>query len=85
MISCNKIPAKDKGCHFIAGLFIATAVSLIVGPGAGIVSGVTAGIGKELYDKFIRKTLFSFFDMFATIVGSVVGVFVYGIAIGLLQ
>lgn len=59
----------DKVCHLIAG-FIIGVISFFVLPGAyALIPILAAGFGKELYDKYVRKTQFDFFDAFATILG----------------
>lgn len=42
--------AKDKKEHLIAGFVIGMAVTLAFTPAAGIISGIVAGFGKEIYD-----------------------------------
>ncbi len=87
MIKCNKIIGKDKGCHFIAGFIIALLPILfglsfsvfgvlITSPTIAISFGVVAGVGKEVRD-FLSYGGFDFFDMFATIIGSVAFLFLY--------
>jgi len=74
-MKCNKIYGEDKGCHFIAGLVIAIVFALAFNLAIGALVGTLAGVGKELYDKH-KYDGFDFFDMFATIAGSVFGVMV---------
>jgi hypothetical protein len=65
----------DKILHLSAGFTIAIVLSFVVGPMIGVAAGAAAGVAKEVYDKYIKKTTFDFFDMFATIIGSVLGMF----------
>ena len=71
----KKLP-MDKIYHFVAGFLITAIIVFTVGPEIGLAAGITAGILKEGYDKFIKKTKFDFFDLYATIFGSVIGLFV---------
>ena len=76
-INCNWVPVprgKDKICHMIAGAIIAIVSTIIFGPGWGVSIGAAAGVLKELYDYKANKE-FNFFDMFATILGAVLGMF----------
>lgn len=77
MIDCSSIPYKDKGCHFIAGFVITFIVGLIayyVGvdypQGHGVLAGVLAGVGKEVYDLYSK---FDFYDIISTWAGTFVG------------
>ncbi|MGD2065747.1 MAG: hypothetical protein PVI43_01075 [Candidatus Bathyarchaeota archaeon] len=65
---------QDKVLHVIAGMFMG-AVSQLSVPRSiiPIFVAILIAIGKELYDKYIKKTYFDFFDMFATIAGIFVG------------
>lgn len=71
----SKIPI-DKVYHFIAGLLIALTVTLLYSsPIYGVIAGSVAGLLKELYDEFyavfnLPQNRFDFFDLFATILGS---------------
>jgi len=74
---------KDKIMHIAAGFVITIiAIYIFVGmnisPIFGFVTGVIAGILKEAYDEHIYGGG-DFFDFFATALGSVVAVFVYGL------
>ena len=71
----NKIPI-DKIYHFIAGFMITLIVSCILEPVMGLVAGVSAGVLKEAYDKYSYNGA-DFFDLFATVVGSMVAVIGY--------
>ncbi len=62
---------SDKTLHFMAGFIIAGLGAFLVSNILyGIILGAIAGVGKEVYDKYVKKTFFDFFDMFATIVGA---------------
>lgn len=70
---CNKIPGKDKTCHFIGGFIIAIAVAYFLNPLYGLVAGVSVGVLKEAMDEY-RYGGADFFDLFATILGTVIGI-----------
>lgn len=63
----NAIP-KDKLMHFCAGLLLALPAILNIWL---IFLPVIAGIGKEVYDKYIKRSKFDVKDMLVTWLGSV--------------
>jgi hypothetical protein len=78
--------------HFIAGAIISSIVCavtvLILGTdktatdwalGLAFVSAFFAGLAKELYDKYIKKTYFDISDMIMTWFGSIVPIVVWGV------
>ena len=67
----------DKILHFFAGLIVGAISMVLVGVYA-IPTVLAVAAGKELYDKFIKKTYFDFFDMFATILGGWFGIMIIG-------
>ena len=71
--------AQDKVLHALAGFIVGFAWYLLL-PNSiiPVVVVVAVAIGKELYDKYIKKTYFDFFDMFATIAGGFVGIVLAG-------
>ena len=81
----SQIFAVDKVAHagvgFVSGTLTSSAVysfgngknETIKAIGFGMLSGVTLGAGKELYDYTIKGAKFDVNDMFATIFGSVLG------------
>lgn len=82
----------DKIYHFIVGFliyvvtyltyFLAQLPSVLYGlPSEILFLGIVllAGVIKEVADKKIKKSMFDYFDMFATIVGGVVGLFAVGL------
>ena len=73
MINLNKYIPPDKQGHFIAGqaAFIA-AFLLSWNPLYGLVASCIAGIGKEAYDKIIKKGKVDVFDAIATILGGLI-------------
>jgi len=76
----------DKNTHMVAGTLIAIItgflffwllderiwLSLLV----GLFSGTLAGVVKEFYDLYIKKTLFNFEDLKATFWGAIVGMII---------
>lgn len=79
-LNCNKIPMKDKGCHFIAGFIIAISVNWFFGPLYAILAGIFVGFAKEAYDKYSYDKA-DFFDLFATFIGTFVGVVFFNIVV----
>ena len=72
----------DKILHALVGFFLGLLGHYLFIDSILMIAPVVIGaVGKELYDKYIKKTEFDFFDMFATLVGGVAGIFLYG-AIG---
>lgn len=59
---------KDKLMHFCAGLLLAQFAYLWIWL---LVIPVIVGIAKEIYDRYVRKTGFSWSDLLATVLGSV--------------
>ena len=72
---------NDKLKHFIAGFvicivgyFLISMIPLDVHASlAGMLLSFLAGFLKELYDKFIKKTYFDWYDWLATTVGGTAG------------
>ena len=73
---------QDKILHLLAG-FVVGVFGMFLLPydfiPYPVVALVVIAIGKELYDKYIKKTYFDFFDMFATIVGGFIVIVLYGV------
>lgn len=68
----------DKLIHFLVGFLIAENISLLTGFfGYGLIAGFTAGFGKELWDSRNGGSGFDFFDLWATVVGTIFGTFFY--------
>ncbi|MFA5340421.1 MAG: hypothetical protein WC332_01465 [Clostridia bacterium] len=71
----------DKLKHFIAGFAICIVgyflISILAIPVqaslAGMLLAFLAGLLKELYDKFVKKTYFDWFDWAVTNVGGIMG------------
>lgn len=61
----NSIP-KDKLLHFCTGLLMSLLMILSVW---FIIIPIVVGLGKELYDKYVRKTFFDVKDMLVTWMG----------------
>ncbi|MBB4036540.1 hypothetical protein GGR21_002446 [Dysgonomonas hofstadii] len=70
----NALP-KDKLMHFCIGLLLTQLAYLWVWL---ILLPVIAGLIKELYDRFVRKTGFDWWDILATVLGCVpVGIVIF--------
>ena len=70
----------DKLIHLLVGFIIGYVGITIIPYDYRIIvtiGVVVIAIGKELYDKYIKKTYFDFFDMFATILGGWIGMILY--------
>ncbi len=61
--------ASDKWLHLTVGFIIALLVGLI-GPIWGLIAGIVAGAGKELYDKISRKGTPELWDLIFTTIGA---------------
>ena len=59
---------KDKLMHFCIGLLLAQFAYIDI---LLLLLPIAVGIAKELYDKYIRKTGFSWGDWMATMLGCV--------------
>ena len=73
---------QDKVLHFLAG-FVVGVFGMLLLPydfiPYPVVAVVAVAVGKELYDKYIKKTDFDFFDMLITICGGFVGIVSMGV------
>lgn len=65
---------KDKLIHFCIGLLLAQFAYLWFG---FIALPLIIGIAKELYDKYVRKTGFNYYDLLATGLGCMPVIFIY--------
>lgn len=76
MFNCEWIPVKrgaDKICHFLVGVLIVVSITLLIDDEIIALSSMASvAVGKELYDYFSYGH-YSFFDMFATLLGGVLG------------
>ena len=71
---------QDKVLHFIAGLCLGVVGQVSFPESILMLLPVAVGaVGKELYDELVKDTYFDFFDMFATLLGGVVGIMAYGL------
>lgn len=73
----------DKIAHFIAGLIIGV-ISFFLIPNSVFVLApvlIVASL-KELYDKYIKKSNFDFFDFFATMLGGWLAIIGSGAVMG---
>lgn len=62
----------DKIYHLVAGFLIALIFGLIT-PVLGLALAIIAGVGKEIYDKKIKKSVIDPLDVIATVVGGILG------------
>ena len=74
----------DKICHFLIGFFIGIASFLILQSIWMLVPVVVIALGKEMSDKYIKKSEIDFFDFFATVTGGWISIMLTGLIIGLL-
>lgn len=65
----------DLVLHFLAGFFIVTLLQFDWA--FAILAVVIIGVGKEFYDKFVRKTMFDWKDLACTITGGFTGYWVW--------
>lgn len=63
----------DKLYHVSAGFAIGLVFGLI-NPLAGLLLSVGAGVGKEVYDMYIKKSFADPLDTIATVLGGIFGV-----------
>ena len=66
----------DKICHISIGFIIGFILTIVFSQLWGSIAFIILGVGKELYDKYIKKTEFDFFDMFGTMAGGFMGVLI---------
>ena len=69
----------DKIYHLVAG-FIISLIFGLINPVLGLALAIIAGVGKEIYDKKIKKSVIDPLDVIATVVGGILGT---GLAIGI--
>lgn len=69
----SKIFAKDKLYHLIAGFVIGFIVAFWR-PGEAIVVAIAAGVGKEAWDKYVKKGEADPVDTIITTIGGILGV-----------
>ncbi len=62
----------DKIYHLVAG-FIISLIFGLINPVLGLALAIIAGVGKEIYDKKIKKSVIDPLDVIATVVGGVLG------------
>ncbi|MDD2300855.1 MAG: hypothetical protein PHU69_14625 [Fermentimonas sp.] len=63
---------KDKLYHLVAG-FVISIVFGLINPVLGLALAVIAGVGKEIYDKKIKKSVIDPLDAISTVLGGVLG------------
>ena len=69
----------DKIYHLVAG-FIISLIFGLINPVLGLALAIIAGVGKEIYDKKIKKSVIDPLDVIATVLGGILGT---GLAIGI--
>ena len=62
----------DKVYHLVAG-FIISLIFGLINPVLGLALAIIAGVGKEIYDKKIKKSVIDPLDVIATVVGGILG------------
>ena len=62
----------DKVYHLAAG-FIISLIFGFINPVLGLALAIIAGVGKEIYDKKIKKSVIDPLDVIATVVGGILG------------
>ena len=62
----------DKIYHLVAG-FIISLVFGLINPVLGLALAIIVGVGKEIYDKKIKKSVIDPLDVIATVVGGILG------------
>ena len=67
----------DKILHFLAGYFIASLFGFI--GMYSILVALSAGILKELYDRYIKKTKFDLADLACTVSGGIAWTVIWAI------
>ena len=72
-------PYKDKIYHAIISCAIVLAVATFFSLNLGIFIALVFAFGKELYDKYVKLTEFSWWDIIADLIGIVVGVLIWEI------
>lgn len=68
----------DKIIHFLAGYAVADIAYQFYPAFGGwiILFAISAGLLKEMYDKYIKKTMFDWRDLLVTILGGFLAVWV---------
>jgi len=66
---------SDKLWHFLSCLILSAFFTLSLGWIAGLISGITAGAIKEIWDEF-RYGKFDLYDFCADVLGTVLGVWI---------
>lgn len=66
----------DKLWHFTAGCVISVAVGLCINPLLGFYAGTAAGVFKELFDLYIKKTYINIKDIQFTAFGACLGLII---------
>lgn len=73
---------RDKVWHTLANMLIVGIVGYFIGIYWGWIAAVVVSIGKELVDKYFRKTVFSGADLYADVIGIVMGTVLLLIIVG---
>lgn len=64
---------KDKQLHIAAGFVVFVAAGFLFGPIMGLIAGCAAGVGKELFDRYVQDENFDVKDLLATVLGAGLG------------
>ncbi len=76
----REIVQPDKVQHFIAMLAAAFFVSIALGPVSAVAVSAAASVGKEMFDKFVRKEGFETGDLVADAAGIAAGIAIFFLA-----
>lgn len=68
---------NDKLLHFSISAVLTVLLSLLIGFEVATLIVITIGIGKELWDKYIRDKVFSVPDLMADGSGIVIGLVIF--------
>ena len=80
------LPPLDKRLHFEVGMIIALIISMFFDAGTALMSGILAGICKEILDEVMlilgkRASGGDYMDTIFTIAGTIFGMIVHGLCI----
>lgn len=72
----KKILAVDKLLHFSFSAVIVFSIGLLFGIVPGIIAGIVVGFLKEAYDKYIKKSIWDWNDIYADCAGIIYAVLI---------
>ena len=68
----------DKELHCIVSMILVSLLSIILPLMLAVLITFVIGIMKELYDKYIKRTLFDVYDLYADVIGiTIQGMLIY--------